>query len=205
MAVSPLSRNNLVRTGGDRTKGKRQMIEVIRVSLFDGLSDKEIRGFFGLGEGGDVAPEMRSKMAKAKAERVYNAIIAGWISGIKKPLSYEGGQNVAGVLKLGVAGGGTSFRMIPTDQSGVPLSESKKEMWREPVPFDQELGHLRPDQRGPGAKWDPVTETFYKTMTSGENGPEEVIWDAKLVATERRQIRSVILDTFWAELNGITV
>lgn len=69
------SRANLIRAGGDRTKGKKLVIAAIEKALREMPDGREIRKFFGLHAGQLLKDKHRARWAKVKAPIVYDAMV----------------------------------------------------------------------------------------------------------------------------------
>lgn len=69
------------RTGGDRWADTRAIVEIIAATLAENYTDLEVREAFGLGRDRPVTPGMRSRMARAKAPKVFDAMMAAWRAG----------------------------------------------------------------------------------------------------------------------------
>lgn len=69
------SRANLIRVGGDRTKGKKLVIAAIEKALREIPDGSEIRKFFGLHAGQLLKDKHRARWAKVKAPVVYDAMV----------------------------------------------------------------------------------------------------------------------------------
>lgn len=69
------SRANLIRAGGDRTKGKKLVIAAIEKALREMPDGREIRKFFGLHAGQLLKDKHRARWAKVKAPVVYDAMV----------------------------------------------------------------------------------------------------------------------------------
>ena len=73
--IHPASRANLRSAGGDRTKGKKLVIDAIQTALEAMPEGREIREFFGLRPGQLLKQKHRARWAEVKAPLIYDAMV----------------------------------------------------------------------------------------------------------------------------------
>ena len=155
------------RTGGDRWADSRAIVEIIAATLAENYTDLEVREAFGIGRNRPVTPGMRSRMARAKAPKVFEAMMGAWRAGACEELWRSQYNPATGAVDT-VRGG----LLLPgLARIGLKLRDLVA------VSFTDDWGATCAEVPGPGQramyKRETYKDGYYAALTIAVNSPAD--------------------------------